>query len=71
MINQLNIDQKKYILEKRIGMWKSNQSYIKSEIDKEKSLESPNQSKINNLNNDLNVILSNIQVLSTELENLI
>jgi hypothetical protein len=71
MINQLNIDQKKYILEKRIGMWKSNQSYIKFEIDKEKSLEIPDQSKIDNLNNDLNIILSNIQVLSTELENLI
>jgi len=71
MINQLNIDQKKYILQKRIAMWSSNQSFIQSEIDKEKTLQSPDQLKINNLNNDLNVILSNIQVLNTELQNLI
>ena len=71
MINQLNIDQKKYILEKRIGMWESNKSYLQSEIDNEKKIENIDQDKIDQLNINLSTINNNIEVLSTELKNLI
>ena len=71
MINQLNIDQKKYILEKRIGMWESNKIYLQSEIDNEKKIENIDQDKIDQLNINLSTINNNIEVLSTELKNLI